>query len=62
MPSKPPPEPETTDEYREGREAREEDADVDSNPYPMGRGLNQSRVRWFIGWYDEKYERLGMHV
>jgi hypothetical protein len=61
-----PPEPETTEEYREGRKARQEGAGNDTNPHPSGSvtggGLNNSRVRWFDGWYDEKFKTLGMQA
>ena len=51
-------EPEQTDEYREGRLARREGKPNAANPYESGRGLNNQRVWWFIGWYDEKNKHL----
>ena len=45
--------PETTAEYREGRVSRREHIPDGDNPYGPAKGFNDSRFRWFVGWYDE---------
>lgn len=51
--------PESTIEYRHGREARLKGVSDDDNPHPIRRGFNNARFRWFVGWPDARTaERL----
>ena len=52
------PEPEQTEEYREGRLARRQGEPDTACPYPHSRGVNDRRTNWFVGWLDEKNRRL----
>ena len=46
----------TTPEYAEGRQAFLDGRPNDDNPYPKKSTDNNERTRWFVGWYDAKYE------
>lgn len=52
------PEPEQTEEYREGRLACREGEPDTACPYPHSRGVNDQRTNWFVGWLDEKNKHL----
>ena len=49
---------EDTDEYGEGRVACRDGVSVNDNPHPSGKGMNNQRYRWFVGWYDERMKHL----
>jgi ribosome modulation factor len=46
--------------YLAGRQAFVAGRSNAKNPHPSGRTASISllRVRWFNGWYDEKYKRF----
>jgi hypothetical protein len=41
-------------EYVEGLKAFDRGEPNSENPYPRG----DKRTRWFVGWYDAKYEPM----
>lgn len=56
-------EPEPTEAraaYLDGRKAFVDDRPNEANPHPCKKsaGISLLRVRWFNGWYDEKYKRF----
>lgn len=58
------PELETAISYQEGFHAFGKAFGSSDNPYPSGShggrvGMNDDRYRWFMGWYDAKFENIG---
>ena len=47
--------------YREGREARKHECDIDTCPYESESGASDERWSWLRGYYEYHYEMFWNH-
>jgi hypothetical protein len=49
-----------TMEYQEGRSCFKRGGLEGDCPYAPAKGTSEGRYLWFMGFYDAKYERIGV--